>query len=192
MEVKQLTDFSQLKRIYHSRMKKDFALNELRPLPLLAYVWKRGELDGYGLYEGNDLLAYALFARMAAGDQYDYLFDYYAISENRRGEGLGSFFLKELRKSIKNARYIIGEVEDPDYAKGEEDRLLRQRRLEFYKRNGFYETDIISRVFGVHYRLIGIPTESTINWDEYREVYRKIYRKLLPFGFHRFFFHIDN
>lgn len=173
-------------------MKKDFARAELRPLPLLLYVWNRGELDGYGLYEGNDLLAYALFARISAGEKYDYLFDYYAVSEEHRGKGLGSSFLKNLASRIKDPRYIIGEVEDPDWAKDPEDKLLRQRRLDFYKRNGLYETDITSRVFGVHYRIIGITTDYTINWNEYRKVYHSLYQRLLPFGIHRIFFHIDS
>ena len=192
MELRKLKDFSQVKRIYHTRMKRDFSRRELRPLFLLKHVWNREEYDCLGLYEDQDLLAYSFFSRMSGDSNDNYLLDYYAVDVGHRGEGIGSYFLKCLSEKLKDAGSIIVEVEDPDYATDPADKKLRERRLEFYLKNGLYETPIRSCVFGEHYRIIGIPTTHSLDPDELRKVYKTIYRRLLPFGLTYFFFKITN
>ena len=75
---------------------------------------------------------------------------------------------------------MVGEVEDPDRAADEKTRALRARRLHFYLRNGYRETALTSRVFGVDYRLLEIPTGAPHSTEELRRVYTDLYRSILP------------
>ncbi len=55
----------------------------------------------------------------------DYLIDYLAIYPDKRDIGFGSALIKLLSDYMAGSGNIIGEVEDPDYAKDEEDRKHR-------------------------------------------------------------------
>jgi ribosomal protein S18 acetylase RimI-like enzyme len=65
--------------------------------------------------------------------------EYFAVDSRLRSLGIGSQFLghlgAELRSAPSPASGIVFEVDQPDLAESEE-RRLRQRRIEFYKRNG--------------------------------------------------------
>lgn len=41
-----------------------------------------------------------------------------------------------MAEMLKSAHSLIVEVEDPEFAETEEDRILQTRRLNFYLRNG--------------------------------------------------------
>ena len=88
----QLTDFAQVEALYKTRLKKDFARNELRPLVSLHRSWEKDAYDCYGLFCGEEILGYAFFVRLGK----HYLLDYLAIAEGHRDEGLGSLFLRQL------------------------------------------------------------------------------------------------
>ena len=162
-------------------MKRDFARNELRPLASLRRSWKNGAYECYGLFGGETLLGYAFFVRLGK----NYLFDYLAVSEEHRDEGLGSVFLRALAARFAGADCVIGEVEDPDRAKDEEDRAQRERRLRFYLRSGYRETELRSRVFGADYRILEVPTAATHTADQLRTVYTALYKSILPGVFFR-------
>lgn len=159
-------------------MKKDFARNELRPLPSLRRSWDAEEYECYGLYREDELLGYAFFVKQGKW----YLFDYLAIAEEFRDHGFGSVFLKGL--SIPGAECVIGEVEDPDKAKDEEDRTQRERRLQFYLRSGYRRTGVTSCVFGVDYRILEVPTGEWHDDSVITAFYTAVYKKLLPAPFY--------
>ena len=179
--TRRLTDFAQVERLYKSRLKKDFARNELRPLASLRRSWEKDAYDCYGLFAGEEILGYAFFVRLGK----NYLFDYRGIAEGCRDQGLGSIFLGQLAAELTEADCVIGEVEDPDKAKDEQTRAVRERRLQFYLRSGYRETELRSVVFGVDYRLLEVPTGITHMADELRTIYTELYRSILPAPFFR-------
>lgn len=181
MSIRRLTDFAQIEAIYQTRMKRDFARNELRPLASLRRSWQRDAYECYGLFEGEDLLGYAFFVRLGG----NYLFDYLAIADGHRDEGLGSRFLRELAACLAGADCVVGEVEDPDRASDDETRALRERRLRFYLRSGYRKTELTSRVFGADYRILEVPTGKTHTTEQLRAVYTELYRNILPGLFFR-------
>ena len=126
--------------------------------------------------DGDALLGYAFFVRKG----HNCLFDYLAIAEEYRGKGLGTAFLKQLRNCFSEADCVIGEVEDPDYAKEENDKVLRERRLQFYLRLGYRQTGVTSRVFGVDYLVLEVPTGFTHSTEVVRKTYTDLYRDMLP------------
>lgn len=175
VETRRLTDFAQIEVLYRSRLKKDFARNELKFLSGMRRSWENDAYDCYGLFDGDELLGYAFFVRL----ERNYLFDYLAIAEEHRDRGLGSVFLRQLAACIKDADCIVGEVEDPDKAGDEETRALRERRMRFYLRSGYLRTDLTATVFGVDYRILEVPTGTAHTTEAIRALYTELYRGIL-------------
>lgn len=181
LSTRRLTDFAQVETLYETRLKKDFARNELRPLISIRRSWEENAYDCCGLFDGDEILGYAFFVRLGNS----YLFDYLAIAEEHRGEGLGSFFLRQLAFGLRDADCVVGEVEDPEQAGNEETRTQRERRLRFYLRSGYRETGLRSEVFGADYRILEIPTGKEHSTEQLRQVYTELYRSILPDFFFR-------
>ena len=176
LPIRRLTDFAQVEELYQARLKKDFARKELRPLASLRRSWEHDGYDCYGLYDGDALLGYAFFVRLGKNE----LLDYFAIAEEHRDEGLGTVFLQMLASCLADADCVICEVEDPEQAQDGETRAQRERRLRFYLRSGFRKTELTSRVFGVDYRILEVPTGKTHTADELRAIYTALYKSILP------------
>ena len=176
LSIRQLTDFAQVEALYKTRLKKDFARNELRPLVSLRRSWEKNAYDCYGLFCGEEILGYAFFVRLGKRC----LFDYLAIAEEHRNDGLGSRFLRQLADCLGEADCVVVEVEDPDSAEDEEQRRQRQRRLQFYLRSGYRETALRSQVFGADYRILEAPAAKHHRTEELRQVYTELYRSILP------------
>lgn len=181
LNTRRLTDFAQVETLYKTRLKKDFARNELKPLISMRRSWEDNAYDCYGLFDGEEILGYAFFVRLGN----NYLFDYLAIVETHRDEGLGSIFLRQLADCLAGADCVVGEVEDPDKAKDEESRAIRERRLQFYLRSGYRRTELSSCVFGADYRILEVPTGKEHSAEELREIYTALYRSFLPDRFFR-------
>ena len=170
--TKRLTDFRQVESLYKSRLVKDFVENERKPLSSMKESWEKEKYECYGLFDGEKIVGYAFFVR---NGKYC-LLDYFAIKEDRRNEGLGSIFLKQLAVGMEKERCVIVEVEDPDRANSLDDKTLRNRRLQFYMRNGYLKTALTSSVFGVAYRLLedsnGVPHAARDICAAYTDIYR--------------------
>ena len=174
--VRQLTDFSQVETLYKTRLKKDFARNEIKPLSAMRRLWDKDAYDCYGLFVGDEILGYAFFVRMGK----NYLFDYFAIADSCRNRGFGSVFLHRLAGCLADAECAVVEVEDPDMAPDEDSRLLRERRLQFYLRSGYRKTALTSVVFGADYRILEIPVAAPHTTEQLRSVYTELYRGIFP------------
>ena len=181
LTTRRLTDFAQVETLYKARLKKDFARDERKPLASMRRSWERGAYECYGLFDGEEILGYAFFVRLGK----NYLFDYLAIAEEHRDEGLGSVFLRQLAESLAGADCVVGEVEDPEKAQDAESRATRERRLQFYLRSGYRMTELTSAVFGVDYRILEVPTAKSHTTEELRTVYTELYRSILPGVFFR-------
>ena len=112
MEMKKLS-LDQMREIYDLRMREDFPDNERRPFSGIAALFERGEYEGWGLYEEEALLAYAFLVREIWQEKACCLIDYIAVDRDRRGEGIGTCLLKELKKALAGADCVIGELELP-------------------------------------------------------------------------------
>ena len=185
--TRRITDFSLIAQLYKTRLKKDFARDELKPLSSIRRLWDRDAYDCYGLFRGEEVLGYAFFVRIGK----NYLFDYLAIEAGHRDEGLGSVFLRQLSACLTGADCVVGEVEDPDKAEDPAERALRERRLQFYLRNGCRRTGLTSFVFGVDYRILEVPVGRDHTADELRAVYTGIYQSILPAPFFRAEVHVS-
>lgn len=174
-------DISELEKIYREHMKKDFPPSELKPFAMIKKEIVKGEYVCYGLFSEDALLGYAfLAAENTDSGIKNYLLDYFAVVKNERGKGRGSGFIKMLAEEISINGIFICEAENPQYAENDEDRSTRQRRVDFYLRNGFIHTGVTARLFGVEYVILEIPKGKKHTEDEIKRFYSDIYGRIVP------------
>lgn len=159
-------------------MVNDFPGSELKPLDRILKGMKKGTYESVGFYdsETKELLAYAVLVKTGA----DLLLDYFAVTEEYRDQGIGGAFLKRIARGYQNAGSLIAEVEDPDFARNEEERKLQNRRIQFYLRNGFVDTGVKTTLFGVEFMIMESAENGTHSQDKIKEIYKTHYRKILP------------
>ncbi|MBI5035279.1 MAG: GNAT family N-acetyltransferase [Chloroflexi bacterium] len=86
--------------------------------------------------DGNDLLGFAVTLRLTPSDVH--LLSYLAVAQQARNRGIGEKLMRgatQLLRDNAHATALILEVESPDESNAEE-RHLRERRIEFYRRLG--------------------------------------------------------
>ena len=171
-----LLSAGELTEVFREHMVRDFPEAELKPLDRLLKLMKGGLYEPYGLFEGGELIAYALYWR-TEGDRYVML-DYFAVLPQYRNGGRGSELLREmLERFCKDGGGVFGEVEIPETGDEAVD-ALRRRRLGFYDRAGMRQMGFRTKVFGVPYIVIAYGPE--ISDVELMETDRKLYRSAFP------------
>ena len=176
LSTRQLNGLAQVEALYKTRLREDFPRNERKPLSSIRRAWRKGAYTCFGLFDGEEILGYAFFVRRGN----NYLLDYLAIARERRDEGLGSLFLEQLAACLVEADCVAAEVEDPDKACDGEDKATRERRLRFYLRSGYRETELRSRVFGADFRVLERPQGKRRSREELRQIYTELYQSVLP------------
>lgn len=148
-----LCNQKEITEIYNNNIKNDFPPAEVKPLSRILMLHEKELYFVYALYEKDELLSYAFFSS-APGCEY-VLLDYLAVVEGKRNMGIGNKMLDLLKSEIcKTFNGILLESENPDFAKDEEEMIIRTRRISFYKRCGFENTKMASCLFGVEYRIL--------------------------------------
>ena len=156
--------------VYNRHLKKDFPREERRPLLIVLKGIRKGYYDCYGCFEEGQLVGYMFLVK----SNRDCLVDYFAVVSSRRNQGIGSAFLRQVSQTF-DVNGLILEVEDPAFAEGEEEKKLRERRVSFYKRNGFVDTDISAVTFGVEFILLR-DSAHVYESSKVRELYETFYR----------------
>ena len=167
---------AQLSWLYEAELKQAFPPEELKPLKVMLPMMEQGRYQALGLYEGEELLGYALLW-LEPGIPFA-LLDYLGTMAGKRNRGLGTVMLDLLADYYRDYRGIFGEAEAPENGDpaGEG---LRRRRLGFYLRNGFRYGGYDCALFGVHYQTL-IRGQEDVTPEELLAVHRKIYRGHMP------------
>ncbi|MBR4030058.1 MAG: GNAT family N-acetyltransferase [Clostridia bacterium] len=143
----------EITEIYNNHIKNDFPPAEVKPLSRILMLYEKNLYFVYALYEKDELLSYAFFSS-APGCEY-VLLDYLAVVSGKRNMGIGAKMLDLLKTEVcKNFNGILLESENPDFAKDEEEKEIRVRRIAFYLRYGFEITKMHSCLFGVEYKIL--------------------------------------
>ncbi len=100
------------------------------------------------------------------------LIDYLAVSEKRRGQGIGSAVLQAIRQ-IYAGKGVFLEIEVVD--ENADNYEERKRRKQFYLANGMTGMGVYVELFGVDMELLGY--DCSLTFEEYREFYRKNYNE---------------
>ena len=177
----------QLRQVYRERVRSDFPPSERRPLASMERLRAAGVYDTWGMYEGEELLAYAFLWRSEAYGVA--LLDYLAVCREGRGRGTGPLAL-----SLLQARYggcsLLVEAEAQEEGGPPEENALRARRLSFYERSGFRRLDYQTRIFGVQYAMLVWPEETAAEPERLQDAHRGLYRSQLPNPLFRRVIHI--
>jgi len=171
-----LLTVAEAKVIYDTYMVKDFPESERKPFKMIEKGMNEGTYLFFGYREEGQYICYAILVKTDD----DYLFDYLATIEGKRNGGIGAEFLKKVSEYVGKCDSIIGEVEDPDYAKTEEERSLQERRYRFYLRNGVIDTGLRIKLFGVDFRVLEVDLGYAHTKEEAKALYKKHYKALLP------------
>ena len=152
-------DKAEIGHIYQTYMETDFPAAELKPLSHITRSMDAGYGFSLGICEGETLAGYAVF--ILCGETRCALLDYFAILEDRRGEGLGhrafSLFESYFRENLPEVDGIYIESERISAAENEAQRRIRERRIAFYLSCGCEMTAFRSVLFGVDYSVLYRP-----------------------------------
>ncbi len=147
MELKKF-NIEDTKHIYNTYMTVDFPSSELKSLKKIVRLMELDKYFSFGVYEGENLVGYAFFMT----NENMVLLDYFAIMKDKRNDGYGSKSIALISDYFKD-KYdvLVLESEDPNFGKNETDKKIRQRRVNFYKKNNFKIAEIESKVYTVEF-----------------------------------------
>ena len=167
----------EIKTLHREWLTRDFPPEEQKPLSMIMNAVERDAYICYGAMAEESILAHAFFMK----HRRDALVDYYAVREDLRGEGIGSRFMQELINGpLQAMNCVLLETEDPDFARNMQERDTRNRRLNFYKRNGLVETGLKATVRGVPYYVLELPLGERHSAETIRTMYTGIYHVAMP------------
>jgi len=163
--------------IFYDWMGKQFHPGELK---WFSHIWdmcQRNVYSAYGLWDGDELIAYALLANTRDGRVH--MLDYYAVLPQYQDKGWGGRCLQMLSKELPGDA-ILFEVEDPDYAPDEAERAHWQRRIRFYENNGCLHTRVKLNLYGFDYTLMQLPQERKLTDAQVHAAMMEIYHTFSP------------
>ena len=204
----------EMKKTYQGMLSCHFPQDEIKPFRVIEDSYKKGNYICYGLYkiqessqtagssessESGECLAYAWMCYIP--EENWVLLDYFAVDGSLRGQGMGSWFLREILENYTGETPVIIEVEDPDRidvtagtkAEVEGQRRKQLRRISFYQRNGVRETELRASVLKVPYRIMvylkSIPAASGEEQSDVRDL--NFDRESLKKAYYSFYSHIE-
>ena len=151
-------DWLRVRALYHSA----FPADERKPFSIIHRMFREGRADVWCILEEGKFAGLA--TTVNGGDLI--LIDYFAITEKRRGQGLGRGAM-ECLLALYCDKGVFLEIESPD--RPGLDQEQRKKRKEFYLSCGYEELGVKAKVFGVYMELLGIRCQ--LNYSQYRNFY---------------------
>lgn len=149
MIIKKL-HLNEIEELYESFLLKDFPADELKTLKTITNAYQAGRYACYVMEEADNITAYACFAWYHEEVK---ILDYFAVSKEIRQKGYGSKMLTWI-KDNPDINELIVESEDPEYGDSPEETRIREKRLDFYKKNGFIKRKTKVSLGGVAFNLM--------------------------------------
>lgn len=164
----------QVKYIYKKYMVHDFPADELKPLLMITRGMDAGTYQSLGIVEDDTILGYAIFVKNGK----DYLFDYFGSV--KKNIGIGTKFLELLTTFFQEDECVVGEVENFEFETNKKDKELQLRRYNFYLRNGYRDTGVRVKTFGVEYIILELKLKTIHTKEEIKSIYTNHYQSFLP------------
>ena len=120
---------------------------EERPPFETVMRWNRDTF--YGVYDGDTHIGLAYLIEF---EDFAYLF-FLAVEPAYRNQGIGTKILSDIKEKYPGKRiFLLADEPGEQYV----DQALRLRRLGFYARNGFVDTELVITEFKVRYHLLSL------------------------------------
>ena len=100
---------------------------------------------------------------------------YFAVEPELRSRGYGSQILQAIREKHPDSRIVV-DIEVEEDSKDTEELERRNRRREFYLRNGFGAAPVEYHWQGEHYRLLSAG--GTVTDKEFRDFWKEILKDI--------------
>ena len=150
MTVKHLS-FLQLHALLNNEYRRHFPKQERKPYTTIMQLVLRRCYEGYGLFDGDRLCAYALVMK----NKGDVLLDYFAVQEDLRGQGIGTEFLNRLCNTfLQRGQVVFAEIEMEEPGDTADRAAEKKARQKFYTDNGWQVTRASLTLFDVDYVII--------------------------------------
>lgn len=166
----------------YQKLHDHFPENEIRKLKHVIPLLREELYIGYGLFIESTCIAYALLAKTKISNYL--LLDYFAVNEEFRNKQFGSILLAHISKGNGEFNGIVVEVESLESAKNISETDERKRRIEFYKRNHFTDTNLKSMVYGVEYALMILQLNGNQRKEDIlnglNEIYQILFSSTIP------------
>lgn len=146
--------------------RKAFPASERKPFSIILNMYRKGKTDLWCICNGRQ---FAGFASTVNGGSL-ILLDYFAVSPNHRGCGIGTEALLQLIKHYSGLGLFV-EIENT--APPGTDQSQRIRRKEFYLQCGMKDLKVTANVFGVSMELLGVNCQ--LDFPAYKDFYRTYY-----------------
>lgn len=183
-ELKQL-DLDTLHLVYRDHLTPDFPPAERKPLAAMEKLYAAERYDLWGLYRVDDgaLAAYAMLWKDPEGGFV--LMDYLGVCQGEpRGQGIGTVMVAYLMDHYSHVKGILVEAEAVDPKVPDEENVMRERRLNFYRRVGFRDLDYVADIYGVRYAMFLFGDKSE---EEAMEAHQRLYHyELTPWLYDKF------
>lgn len=158
-------DQKALRTLYHAAFPKE----EQMPWWILRLTSLRRDMGVEGFYEGERLRG---FTHSVATEEMLFLL-FFAVSDDCRGQGWGSAILTKLKEEAPGRTIVLNvELLDPQA----ENYGQRLRRMDFYRKNGFFDTGYDVDEVGGTFRVLSTRPELDV------EAYLRAFGRL-SFGF---------
>ena len=170
MTTKQITAANadvEIKQLYESA----FPVEEQIPWDDLVRLIGEMGLDFTAYYEGEDIVGFTIVFPHEPFNWYWY----FAVLPELRGRGKGQEILTTLIEKYKGKTLVL-DMESPKQEC--ENKAQRERRHEFYLRNGFRDTNLYRKydVTEMTIMIIGEGTFTMKDWDDITNELRKFWR----------------
>lgn len=171
MQMQEL-NIEQRTKVFNNHLSTDFHAEEVKSFQMIENLILQNRYSCYGFFENKEQKGYAYFTKAEGGEVI--LLDYLVVYEENRDKGYGSEFLELMKDKLKTQyKYLLAEVEDAEFSLSGEDKILRERRIAFYRRNSFQETSIKSNILSENYIIFALPlSEKCIGEDAIHELNR--------------------
>ena len=151
-------DITQIRQLHKNSLSRDFPKNELRPFHMMKTLTEKNQYIVYLGYQNHTLIGYACFLTIPQNSTT--LMDYFAIEPQFRHQGNGSIFFKDIVKKyftdFPSTNTIVIECENSEKTTDNSEKIIRQKRIDFYVKNGAVISNCGWHAFGVDYLLLTV------------------------------------
>ena len=153
---KSMADYEDVVEIY----KNSFPKVEQFPLWLLRIMSHLKGINSYAFRDGDDLCGFAYFL---VNDETVFIL-FLAVNAKVRSKGYGSQIISWIKETYPNKEIFL-DVEKPD--ENSENNHQRIKRIEFYRRNGIFDTNQSFTYDDVTYEIL--CTDKNFTEEDYNE-----------------------